>query len=79
MTRAVRRAPDWLLPLLGYALVTAVFFAPLGGRLVAEPIGTGDNLESLWNAWWIGRSALRFENPWFSDLLFNVRWTAVEV
>ena len=53
-----------------YALVTVAFFAPLGGRLSGELIGEGDNLESLWNAWWIGRSLLQLENPWFTELLF---------
>ncbi len=64
------RTADWPLPLLGYTLLTAAFFAPLGTRLLDEQIGGGDSLESLWNAWWVGQSLLRLENPWFTELLF---------
>ena len=56
--------------MLGYALVAGAFFAPECGRLVHQQLGGGDNLESLWNAWWLSRSLLRLENPWFTDLLF---------
>lgn len=56
--------------LAGYALVATCFFAPLGGDLLVEQIGDGDNRESLWNAWWIGRSLLELRNPWWTDLVF---------
>jgi hypothetical protein len=64
-----------LLSALAYLGVTAAFFAPLvlggsGERLSSQLIGEGDNLESLWNAWWIGQSLGSLGNPWFTDLLF---------
>jgi len=57
---------------LGYLAITALFLAPVAGRLGDELVGHagGDNLGSLWNAWWISRSLLHLENPWWTDLLF---------
>jgi hypothetical protein len=60
----------WLVPALGYAGLGAVFFLPVARRLPDEMLGRGDNLESLWNAWWLSRSLLRLENPWWTDWLF---------
>lgn len=61
----------WL-PFLGYGVLVAGFVAPSRERLSEDLLGSpgGDNLESLWNAWWLSRSLLRLENPWFTDLLF---------
>jgi hypothetical protein len=64
------RRAGWPAAALGYALVAGAFFAPVCGRLVHEQLGGGDSLESLWNAWWLSRSLLHLENPWFTDLLF---------
>ena len=61
----------WL-PFIGYVALTGAFLVPSGTRLSRELLGSpgGDNLESLWNAWWLSQSLLRLENPWWTDLLF---------
>jgi len=61
----------WL-ALLGYVALASAFLLPSSTRLCHELLGQpgGDNLESLWNAWWLSQSLWQLENPWWTDLVF---------
>ena len=62
---------EWL-ALLGYIALAGAFLLPSGPQLCHDLLGQhgGDNLESLWNAWWLSQSLWQLENPWWTDLVF---------